>query len=163
MVFSHSSALVAAFLFALNGHASPTPTDHARPDAIVAAPPANVTPFKVQVQYEPTKTLHARADILSKIESGVGSVLSQIGSAVPSYVAQGIPNFFQDFPTQNKVQSSLSIGDAELAALPTQVLNLPPYGNWTADGWNIRFRGNVTWQLFSHPDVVVPVLRVLLS
>ena len=54
-----------------------------------------------------------------------------------------MPNFFQDFPTGDKVQSELGIDDQQLAALPTQVLNVPPYANWTNQGWNVRFRGNV--------------------
>lgn len=41
------------------------------------------------------------------------------------------------------MQSSLGLNDDQLAALPTQVLNVPPYGNWTDQGWNIRFHGNV--------------------
>lgn len=39
--------------------------------------------------------------------------------------------------------SSLGIGDDDLAAIPTQVLNIPPYANWTDQGWNVRFHGNV--------------------
>jgi len=85
MPFSQSSALVAV-LFAL-ASASPAPTPHPRPNAVLDAPAAGVTPFRVL--NEPTKTLHARADILSKIESGVGSVLTKLGSAIPSYVASG--------------------------------------------------------------------------
>lgn len=49
---------------------------------------------------------------------------SVLGS-FPSYVASGVPNFFQDFPTGTAVQSSLSISDGDLDALPTQVLNIP--------------------------------------
>lgn len=41
------------------------------------------------------------------------------------------------------MQSTLSLNDSQLAALPTQVLNLPPYANWTDEGWNVRFHGNV--------------------
>jgi hypothetical protein len=40
------------------------------------------------------------------------------------------------------VLSKLGIGD-DLAAKPTEVLNLPPYANWTDKGWNVRFHGNV--------------------
>jgi hypothetical protein len=43
----------------------------------------------------------------------------------PSYIASGVPNFFQDFPTGTAVQSSLGIADNELAATPTPVLNIP--------------------------------------
>ena len=54
-----------------------------------------------------------------------------------------MPNFFQDFPTGSTVQSSLGLNNSQLSALPTQVLNLPPYANWTDEGWNVRFHGNV--------------------
>jgi hypothetical protein len=40
------------------------------------------------------------------------------------------------------VLSKLGIGD-DLAAKPTEVLNIPPYANWTDKGWNVRFHGNV--------------------
>jgi hypothetical protein len=61
----------------------------------------------------------------------------------------GVPNFFQGFPTGTDVQSSLGVNDSSLATLPTQVLNLPPYGNWTNEGWNVRFHGNV----YKQPNV----------
>jgi hypothetical protein len=129
--FTTLSALIATF----NGIANAIPN----PVAAAAAP--QVTPF--QVEMVPTKTLKARADILSKLEGDVTSVLSALGSKIPAYVASGVPNFFQDFPTGDKVQSSLGIDGSQLAALPTNVLNIPPYGNWTDNGWQIRFRGNV--------------------
>jgi hypothetical protein len=59
-----------------------------------------------------------------------------------------VPNFFQDFPSGDKVASSLGLDSSQLAALPTQVLNIPPYGNWTDNGWNVRFHGNV----YKQPD-----------
>lgn len=55
----------------------------------------------------------------------IASVISHIGSGVSSYVASGVPQFFQDFPTGDSVESSLGINDDQLAAKPTQVLNLP--------------------------------------
>ncbi|QDS77993.1 hypothetical protein FKW77_002199 [Venturia effusa] len=124
------SALLATF----------TAIAHAIPNPVAAAAP-EITPF--QAELRPTPTLKRRENILSKLEGDVTSVLSALGSGIPSYVASGVPNFFQDFPTGDKVQSSLGIDGDQLAALPTQVLNIPPYGNWTNDGWQIRFRGNV--------------------
>jgi len=47
------------------------------------------------------------------------------------------------------VLSSLGIGDDDLAAKPTEVLNLPPYANWTDEGWNVLFHGNV----YKVPDI----------
>ncbi|EHA52894.1 hypothetical protein MCOR27_000279 [Pyricularia oryzae] len=111
----------------------------------VAAPHApEITPAPALKQ-PPTRTLEIqrRADIWGAFESGVNSIFSGLGSSIPSYVASGVPNFFQDFPTGDKVQSSLGIDDNQIRALPTQVLNVPPYGNWSNNAWNIRFRGNV--------------------
>ena len=55
----------------------------------------------------------------------LGSLLSEAGSAVPSYVASGVPNFFQGFPTGGDVLSSAGVSSSDLAATPTMVLNLP--------------------------------------
>ena len=97
----------------------------------------------------PTKTLKSRRGVLSDLESNVKSELAALGSNIPSYVASGIPNFFQDFPTGDKVQSSLGLDDDQVKALPTQVLNIPSYANWTDQGWNLRFHGNV----YKQPDI----------
>lgn len=55
----------------------------------------------------------------------------------------GVPGWFENLPTGTNVMSSLGINDDDLAAIPTSVLNLPPYANWTDQGWNVRFHGNV--------------------
>ena len=75
--------------------------------------------------WDPTKTYKSRRDILSDVKGDVNSILSGLGSDIPSYVASGIPDFFQDFPTGDKVKSSLGLDDSQVAALPTQVLNIP--------------------------------------
>ena len=75
--------------------------------------------------WDPTRTYKSRRDIISDLEGDVNSILSGLGSDIPSYVASGIPNFFQDFPTGDNVKSSLGLQDSQIAALPTQVLNLP--------------------------------------
>ncbi|MCJ1428184.1 hypothetical protein MMC29_006092 [Sticta canariensis] len=93
--------------------------------------------------WDPTKTEKVRRGIFSDIGNEIGGILSELGSSIPSYVASGIPNFFQDFPTGDSVKSSLGLADDQVAALPTQVLNIPGYGNWTDQGWNLRFHGNV--------------------
>lgn len=66
--------------------------------------------------------------VISSVESsikGLESYLTSVIGTYPSYIASGVPNFFQDFPTGSAVQSSLGIGDSDLAATPTQVLNIP--------------------------------------
>lgn len=75
--------------------------------------------------WDPTKTDKVRRGIISDIGNDIGGVLSELGSNIPSYVASGVPNFFQDFPTGDKVKSSLGINDDQIEALPTQVLNIP--------------------------------------
>ncbi|KAF2213765.1 hypothetical protein CERZMDRAFT_67194 [Cercospora zeae-maydis SCOH1-5] len=100
-------------------------------------------PTRSPVRWDPTKTYKDRRDIIHDIQSDVGGILSRLGSDVPSYVASGIPNFFQNFPTGGAVVSSLGLDDSQLAALPTQALNIPPYANYTDQGWNVRFHGNI--------------------
>ncbi|KAI9874138.1 MAG: hypothetical protein M1823_007755, partial [Watsoniomyces obsoletus] len=39
--------------------------------------------------------------------------------------------------------SSAGVHSTDVDALPTQVLNIPGYGNMTQNGWNLRIRGNV--------------------
>ncbi|KAI0384632.1 hypothetical protein F5Y04DRAFT_269159 [Hypomontagnella monticulosa] len=75
--------------------------------------------------------------------SYINSIIDGFGSGVSSYIASGVPQFFQDFPSGEAVESSLGISDSELAATPTQVLNIPAYANWTEQGWNVRVHGNV--------------------
>ena len=55
------------------------------------------------------------------------------------------------------MQSSLGLNSSQLAALPTNVLNIPPYANWTDEGWNIRFHGNV----YKQPNTSVQDLNKL--
>lgn len=96
--------------------------DLPRPAAVRAQEEPLITPSPAI--WDPTKTYKSRRDILSDFQSDVGGILSDLGN-IPSYVASGVPNFFQDFPTGDKVKSSLGIDDDQVAALPTQVLNIP--------------------------------------
>ncbi|TGO21075.1 hypothetical protein BPAE_0244g00060 [Botrytis paeoniae] len=99
-----------------------------------------------------TPSLVEERGVISSVESSIKGLESYITSVLgtyPSYIASGVPNFFQDFPTGSAVQSSLGIGDSDLAATPTQVLNIPGYANWTDQGWNLRVHGNV----FKQPNI----------
>ncbi|WPH00211.1 Hypothetical protein R9X50_00303400 [Acrodontium crateriforme] len=125
---------------ALIAGASASPTPLPRPDAILPQEPV-ITPSPVEIAA--SRTLKDRRDILSDLEGDVNSILSGLGSDIPTYVASGVANFFQGFPTGDSVKSSLGIDDAQVSALPTQVLNLDPYANYTENGWQIRFHGNV--------------------
>lgn len=102
--------------------ASPKPAPVASDDVQVAERPI-ITPSPAS--WDATKTYKYRRGILSDVSGAIDSVLSDLGSAVPSYVASGVPNFFQGFPTGADVKSKLGLSDNEVAALPTQVLNIP--------------------------------------
>ena len=109
----HFRTIVHAVSFLTAVSASPAAQPAANPvinEQVLATPSA--------VEWSPTKT---RRDLAGDIKSVLGS----LGSDIPSYVASGVANFFQDFPSGTAVQSSLGLDDSQLAALPTQVLNLP--------------------------------------
>lgn len=102
-----------------------------------AVPPAHpmITAAPVISQQE----LERRIDLTSY----VGGVFSSLGSEVSSFVASGVPQFFNDLPTGTAVLSSLGIQTGDLDASPTLALNVPPYANWTDQGWNVRIHGNI--------------------
>ncbi|EQB58518.1 hypothetical protein GCG54_00003219 [Colletotrichum gloeosporioides] len=120
--------------------------------AVLAAPAdpphAVVDPQHPMITPPPTRVRRS-PDLTDDIGSYVHSVLGGLGSDVASFVASGVPNFFQNFPTGSAVLSSLGISDGDLKAQPTQVLNVPAYGNWTDEGWNVRIHGNV----FKQPNI----------
>ncbi|KAL9109055.1 MAG: hypothetical protein Q9227_006295 [Pyrenula ochraceoflavens] len=125
--------------------ASPTPAPQA--DLTFDAESPLITPPPGQPQ--PTRTYRYRRDIFDDVKSDVGDVLSKLGSDIPSFVASGVPNFFQGFPTGDQVFSSAGVKSTDLDAKPTEVLNIPGYGNWTNKGWNLRVHGNV----YKTPDI----------
>nr|POE48032.1 altered inheritance of mitochondria protein 24, mitochondrial [Quercus suber] len=146
--------LLAAYLSGFVA-ATPAPTGHAAKPNLVQPHEPVVTPSRVE--WDPTRTWQSRRDILSDLAGDVGSVLSDLGSDIPSFVASGVPNFFQGFPTGSDVQSSLSLDDDQIAALPTNALNIGPYANWTDQGWNVRFHGNI----YKQPNVSEDTLNTL--
>lgn len=140
---SQQALLLGAALKAVTAVAIPDPT--AAPAAVEARAPIT-TPAPVYFEGEKSYILDKR-NLLDDIKNGVDSIAkswgSVLGTDLPSYFTEGIPNWFQDFPTGTDVLSSLGIGDDDLKASPTEVLNIPPYANWTDKGWNVRFHGNV--------------------
>ncbi|KAF2857533.1 hypothetical protein K470DRAFT_194574, partial [Piedraia hortae CBS 480.64] len=108
------------------------------PTPIIAGPANDAAVAPSVTQNAPSKTLEERG--LGDMFSSVGHLL---GSGIPSYVVSGVPNFFQNLPTGDAVKSALGLKNSDLDALPTQVLNIDPYANWTDQGWNVRFHGNV--------------------
>ncbi len=92
------------------------------PAPIAVASHPMITPPPSLTDQIPTRV--GERDIISSIEGLEGYLYSVLGT-FPSYVASGVPNFFQDFPTGSAVESSLGISSSDLAATPTQVLNIP--------------------------------------
>ena len=62
---------------------------------------------------------------MSDMSGDIHSVLGSLGSNIPSYVASGIQQWWEEIPTGSAVMSSLSLNDSQTQALPTQVLNIP--------------------------------------
>ncbi|KAJ7504449.1 hypothetical protein B0H11DRAFT_2154582 [Mycena galericulata] len=134
-------------IFALLSYASASPTPI--PGPTPTSPRAHVPPPPPQPTVFTSNPRLTRRNVLTDLDGDINSILSGLGSAIPSYVASGVPNFFQGFPTGTAVQSSLGLADADIAALPTQVLNLPTYANWTEQGWSVLVHGNV----FKQPNI----------
>ncbi|KAL8685724.1 MAG: hypothetical protein Q9224_005700 [Gallowayella concinna] len=115
--------------------------------AILDQRPAVAAPVNPLITPSPTVengvTRTVKRGIIDDLKDNANSILSDLGSAIPSYVASGVPNFFQDFPVGKDVRKELGVTDEQVDALPTSVLNIPGYGNWTDQGWNLRFHGNV--------------------
>lgn len=113
----------------------------------VPAPHPMITPPPALAPRDPAEVLAGRG--LDSVGSYIGSVISGLGSNVSSFVASGVPQYFVGLPTGTQVEKTLGISDSDLAATPTQVLDLPAYGNWTNAGWNVRVHGNV----FKQPNI----------
>jgi hypothetical protein len=117
MVRPIPSVLLALLPVAL---AAPAPAPASIPRPVTAVPHPMIT---ARAELSDRTELQER-DIISSI-AGLGSYLSSVIGTYPSYIASGVPNFFQGFPTGSAVESSLGISDSDLAATPTQVLNIP--------------------------------------
>ncbi|KAI9814127.1 MAG: hypothetical protein M1826_002305 [Phylliscum demangeonii] len=101
------------------------------------AAPASAEPIlaPTPVHEPPTRIKGLQASISAFLGSGGGS-----GSdGFPTDIA----GLFSRIPIGGAAQRLLGVDNSELAALPTQVLNIPGYGNWTQAGWNLRFHGAV--------------------
>ena len=119
----------------------------AEPTHVAAAEVPLITPAPTPALNSYGSHQAGRRDIFdsltSQLDSYVGGVFSELGSAIPSYVSNGLLPGLQGLPTGSQVMSSAGVKSSDLAASPTQVLNIPSYGNMTDNGWNLRFRGNV--------------------
>lgn len=126
---------------------------YAFPTEVVAEEKALITPAPTPARAIYDSYAGARrgliGDLTSELDSYVNSVFSELGTAIPSYVSNGLLPNLQDLPTGSAVLSSVGVSGSDLAATPTQVLNIPGYGNWTEKGWNLRIHGNV----FKQPNI----------
>ena len=132
MIYSLPHILLALLPVALAAPA-PAPAAAAAPAALanphyplITAPPSLTDryPSRAQERDVISSAKSLVSDATSDI-AGLGTYLSSVLGTYPSYIASGVPNFFQGFPTGSDVEKSLGIGDSDLAATPTQVLNIP--------------------------------------
>ncbi|MCJ1383321.1 hypothetical protein MMC17_006434 [Xylographa soralifera] len=126
-------ALIAILPLTSASPASLNPAAALPEQPLITPPPVAWTPSKT--------TNNAKRGIVSDIDSDLSSLLASASSDVAAV--------FSDFPAGADVQSSLGLDDSQIAALPTQVLNLPGYANFTDQGWNLRFRAMV----YKQPDI----------
>ena len=131
--------LLATALLASVAHAHPTPTELSL-----------ITPAPIP---QPPEHVFYQRNVIDSLTSEAGnyanSLLSDLGSAIPSYVTDGILPGQVDLPTGSQVLSSAGVSSSDVDAKPTQILNIPGYGNWTGSQWNLRVHGNV----FKQPDI----------
>jgi hypothetical protein len=128
MIYSLPHVLLALLPVALAAPApAPAPIALVNPHYPLITPPPSLTdrnPSRVKERDVLSSAKSLVSDATSDI-AGLGTYLSSVIGTYPSYIASGVPNFFQDFPTGSAVESSLGISDSDLAATPTQVLNVP--------------------------------------
>lgn len=89
------------------------------PDPMITPAPSRTT----CPQQEQKMGLLAQRDV--DVASYVDGVLSGLGSSVQGFVASGVPDYFQGFPTGTAVLSSAGVSKTDIDARPTEVLNLP--------------------------------------
>ncbi|KAF4584401.1 DUF2183 domain protein [Ophiocordyceps camponoti-floridani] len=110
---------------------TPSPTPQLVVPGIVPAPTSTPGPGAVE----------ARG--LGDAKSYLSSLAGEAGSKVASFVDSGVLDFPRGFPTGTEVEKQAGVSASEVEARPTEVLNIPPYANWTDQGWNVRVHGNV--------------------
>lgn len=135
------SCLLASFLLLLLQPAATLPTATFKADLALITPPPD--PKAIWAAQE-LRRRGVISDLTAALKSDLDSIFSELGSAVPSYVASGVLPAFQGYPTgSSAILKSVGGKSSDLDAQPTQALNLPGYGNWTVTGWNLRFHGNI--------------------
>lgn len=138
----HPLQLLAASLLASTAYTAPTIT---KVELALITPPPTIPSHPEHLYYQ----RDIISDITSKVANYGKSLLSELGSAIPSYVTEGILPGQINLPTGSQVLKSANVSSTDLDAQPTQVLNIPGYGNWTGSQWNLRVHGNV----FKQPNI----------
>ena len=116
-----------------------------RPAVVREAELALITPTPTLAVYG-SETLKKRgiiSDITAAAESDIASLLTGLGSNLPTWFASGIIPQLEGLPTGSAVLKSAGVSSSDLDAVPTSILNIPGYGNWTSGGWSLRIHGNV--------------------
>ncbi|KAG5297701.1 DUF2183 superfamily domain-containing protein [Histoplasma ohiense] len=96
--------------------------------------------------------------LLGKIESFVRLQFRFLSRVSPS-LGSGFPSIFQVFPTTQEVGRGVIVSDRVLQRVPTEVLTISGYGNWTDQGWSLRFRGSI----YKQPNIADKMLHGLAS
>ncbi|KAG9114240.1 hypothetical protein FRC07_007682, partial [Ceratobasidium sp. 392] len=63
--------------------------------------------------------------------------------AIPSDAAGGILPGWLTMPEDDQIKEQFGLNDTQISQLPVEVMNIPGYGNWTTNGWNVRIHGYV--------------------
>ena len=99
---------------------------------VLAAPASNADPTARHVREARAPVVTAAPqidprspDFLDDVGDHINSLLSDIGSDVSSFVASGIPQYFQDFPVGSEVAEELGITEEDLDDEPNEILNFP--------------------------------------
>ena len=111
-------------------------------------PLPETTAYAPIVTPAPTKTALWRRDIgssLDSLTSDAASLANSFTEALGSAATGGTngiePAALTSLPTGSQIMSTLGISDSDLAATPTSALQRRPYGNFTDEGWQVRFNG----------------------
>ncbi|KAK2732522.1 hypothetical protein FQN55_004059 [Onygenales sp. PD_40] len=95
---------------------------------------------------------------LGKIEKFVKSRFSLLGQKGSLSMENRLPDIFQILPSAEEVIRSFN-ETGVMPQVPTEVLTISGYGNWTDEGWNVRFRGTV----YKQPNISQLMLHALAS
>lgn len=107
----------------LAGLAVATPTQTPMPAAVIASVPSITPAIEYLARRQLASLTSALGSDASSLDSEVAgvysSVLTAVGSNLPSYVTGGVLPL-EGLPTGTAVQSRLGLNDSAVAALPTQ-------------------------------------------